>query len=65
MTEAEHLQRYRQRLNVNHKTPFHQHTKKAAANRASNLEALCKPCHTKADWKWRKENPIQTTLSFK
>lgn len=65
MSEAVHLERYRQRLNVNHKIPFHQHRRKSEANSASNLEALCKPCHTRADWKWRKENPVQSSLSFR
>lgn len=53
------------RLDVNHKEPFHQSTNKRAANRPANLEALCRPCHTVTDWKWRKEHPVQTALSFR
>lgn len=64
MTQDDHLARYRQRLNVNHREPFHQLANKSAANRPSNLEALCKPCHMKADWKWRKENPMQMSLTM-
>lgn len=65
MPEEEHLVRHRQRLNVNHKTPFHQHLRKSVANKAGNLEALCKSCHTKADWIWRKAHPIQASLNFR
>lgn len=52
------------RLQVNHIVPFHQWQNKSAANKQGNLEALCKSCHTKADWKWRKENPVQQSLDF-
>jgi hypothetical protein len=65
MTEAEHLERFSMGLNVNHKTPFHQHTNKTTANRLSNLEALCKSCHTKEDWKWRKTHPIQLGMDLR
>lgn len=52
------------KLDVNHIIPFHQHRNKTAANKQSNLEALCKSCHTAADWKYRKENPTQVLLDI-
>lgn len=52
-------------LEVNHIVPFHQFGGSTElANKKSNLEALCKSCHTKADWKWRKENPVQMTMAM-
>ncbi|RJG10923.1 hypothetical protein D3879_14685 [Pseudomonas cavernicola] len=65
MTEADHLEKYRQRLHIHHLEPFHQHQNKQMANKHSNLVALCRSCHTKADWKWRKENPVQTALMLR
>jgi len=65
LSQEEHLRRYKMRLNVNHKEPFHQHRSKKAANAVTNLEALCKSCHTKADWKWRKANPMQLSMSWR
>jgi len=65
MTESDHVARYNQRLNVNHIEPFHQHQNKRKANSPKNLEALCKSCHTKADWRWRKNNPLQTALTLR
>lgn len=62
MSEDEHLSRWKQKLHVNHKIPYHQHSA-GNPNRMSNLEALCKRCHIKADWAWRKDNPIQMTLA--
>ena len=64
MTENDSKARGWGRLQVNHIVPFHQWQNKEAANRQSNLEALCKSCHSKADWKWRKENPVQMTLNI-
>jgi|TARA_R100000027_G_scaffold67691_1_gene67872 hypothetical protein len=52
------------KLDVNHIEPFHQHRNKTQANRMSNLEALCKSCHMKAEWKWRKENQMQYAIKF-
>ena len=52
------------RLDVNHKTPFHQSRSKEKANRLSNLEALCRSCHQKTDWIWRRDNAVQYSLSF-
>lgn len=46
------------RLDVHHEIPFHQ----KGSNRASNLIALCKTCHTKADWAYRKAHAIQQVL---
>ena len=61
----EHYKRYRCDFNVNHKKPFHQFGGKTElANKPSNLEALCKSCHTKADWQYRKSNQIQQILCF-
>lgn len=52
------------KLDVNHKEPFHQHKNKKQANKMSNLEALCKSCHMKTEWEWRKSNPIQHAIRF-
>jgi len=52
------------KLDVNHIEPFHQSRNKTHANRLSNLEALCKSCHMKTEWKWRKENPVQSVLNL-
>lgn len=52
------------KLDVNHIEPFHQHRNKTQANKLSNLEALCKSCHMKAEWKWRKENPLQYAIKM-
>ena len=39
--------------------------KKVALKLYTNyLEALCKSCHTKTDWKWRKENQVQLSLDI-
>lgn len=59
-TEAENGRR----LDVNHKVPFHQSPRKEMANKLSNLEALCRSCHQKADWLWRSTNSVQFSLSF-
>lgn len=52
------------RLDVNHIIPFHQHKNKTHANRQSNLEALCRSCHTKTDWEFRKSNQMQICLNI-
>lgn len=52
------------RLDVNHKIPFHQHKNKTQANKQSNLEALCRSCHTKTDWEYRKSNQMQICLNI-
>ena len=52
------------RLDVNHIIPFHQHKNKTQANKQSNLEALCRSCHTKTDWAYRKNNPMQVCLNI-
>lgn len=64
MSEEDSKSRGWGRLQVNHIVPFWQWSNKTKANAQSNLEALCKSCHTKADWKWRKENAVQMTLSI-
>lgn len=62
---TKHYERYHCDFNVNHKKPFHQFGGKTKlANKPSNLETLCKSCHTKADWQYRKANPIQQILCF-
>ncbi|AZE55897.1 hypothetical protein C4K03_3744 [Pseudomonas synxantha] len=53
------------RLDVNHKIPFHQSQSKEKANKLSNLEALCRSCHQKTDWIWRRDNAVQFSLSFR
>lgn len=50
------------KLDVNHKIPFFQWKKNSMANKPGNLEALCRGCHTKADAKWKRENPVQLDL---
>lgn len=65
MSQDEHLKRWKMRLNVNHKEPFHQQRRKTLANVMSNLEALCKSCHTKADWQWRKTHPVQYSMDLR
>lgn len=52
------------RLDVNHIIPFHQWQNKTKANAQSNLEALCKSCHTKTDHLWRKNNQVQLSLDI-
>lgn len=64
MPEEESIRRGWGRLQVNHIVPFHQQLNKERANKQSNLEALCKSCHTKADWEWRKSNPVQCSLDI-
>lgn len=52
-------------LEVHHKRPFNQfHGDNQKANKPSNLVALCRPCHQKAEWRWRKDNPIQMGLTL-
>lgn len=53
------------KLEVHHKIPYHQFTRKDKANKMSNLEALCKSCHTKADWEWRRNNDVQMPINFR
>lgn len=61
----EHYEKYNCDFNVNHIKPFFQFGGKTElANKLSNLETLCKSCHTKADWKYRKENQIQLGLGL-
>lgn len=61
----EHFKKYGCDFNVNHIKPFFQFGGNTTlANKLSNLETLCKSCHTKADWKYRKENQIQLGLGI-
>ena len=65
ISREEHHKKYHCDFNVNHKKPFHQFGGKTElANKSSNLETLCKSCHTKTDWQYRKANPIQQILCF-
>lgn len=52
------------KLDVNHKIPFSQWTNKVKANEKINLEALCRSCHMKIEWKYRKENEMQMLLGL-
>lgn len=52
------------KLDVNHIVPFHQHKNKSDANKPSNLEALCRSCHTKTDYLWKKNNSVQFVLDI-
>ena len=58
------FERYGRDFSINHIIPFHQSGNTIKANKLSNLETLCDSCHTKADWKYRKENPMQGVLNF-
>lgn len=63
--KKEQLELYGRMFSVNHIIPFHQLSgNTVAANKMSNLETLCDSCHTKADWAYRKTNPMQGVLSF-
>ena len=51
-------------LEVHHKIPFSQFRgDNQKANKPSNLVSLCKSCHQNEEWKYRRENPIQLTLT--
>lgn len=64
ITEDKCKERYKCGLHINHKIPFLQFGGKTQqANKLSNLEALCRSCHTRADHKWRRENPVQYYLA--
>jgi hypothetical protein len=65
MTEAEHIKTTGKGLEVHHKRPFWQYGgDNAKANALSNLLSLCKSCHQKADWAYRKANPMQMGLTI-
>lgn len=65
ITREAHKAKYGCDLNVNHIRPFWQFGGRTqAANALSNLETLCKACHTKKDWEYRKQNPIQMVIGF-
>lgn len=65
MTEVEHVERTGKGLEVHHKRPFWQFNgDNAKANALSNLVSLCKSCHQKADWAYRKANPVQMGLTI-
>lgn len=65
MNRDDHYEKYNCDFNINHIKPFYQFGGNTElANKMSNLETLCKSCHTKADWKYRKENQIQLGLGF-
>jgi len=51
---------YGRSLDVHHIIPFHQDGKNQ--NRLSNLVSLCKTCHMKAEWAYRKNNKMQESL---
>lgn len=61
----EQMKRHNRMFSINHIVPFHQLSgNTVAANKLSNLETLCDSCHTKADWAYRRENPMQGVLNF-
>lgn len=65
INKDEQMKRYNRMFSINHIVPFHQLSgNTVAANKMSNLETLCDSCHTKADWAYRRENPIQGVLNF-
>lgn len=65
MSRQEHYEAHGCDLNVNHKRPFWQFNgDNQKANRLSNLESLCKKCHTEVDWQYRKENPMQMVIQW-
>lgn len=65
ISKDEQLKRHNRMFSVNHIVPFHQLSgNTVAANKMSNLETLCDSCHTKADWAYRRENPMQGVLNF-
>lgn len=65
ISEVDNIKKNGRGLSVNHKIPFHQFGgMNKLANKLSNLEALCDSCHSKADWRYRKENQIQMILNF-
>lgn len=65
INKDEQMKRYNRMFSINHIVPFHQLSgNTVAANKMSNLETLCDSCHTKADWAYRRENPIQGALNF-
>lgn len=65
INREDHFEKYGCDFNVNHIKPFFQFGGNTAlANKLSNLETLCKSCHTKADWKYRKENQMQLGLGL-
>ena len=61
----EQMRRHGRSFSINHIVPFHQLSGDTVkANRLSNLETLCDSCHTRADWKYRKENSLQLVLDL-
>lgn len=65
MNREDHFKKYNCDLNVNHIKPFYQFGGMTRnANKLNNLETLCRSCHTKADWKYRRENSIQLNLAL-
>lgn len=60
----EQIKRHNRSFSINHIVPFFQADTTGKANKLSNLETLCDSCHTKADWAYRKNNPMQGVLNF-
>ena len=60
----EQMKRYNRSFSINHIVPFFQADSTDKANKLSNLETLCDSCLTKADWAYRKNNPMQGVLNF-
>lgn len=64
ISHDEQFERYNRSFSINHIVPFFQSVTTEKANKLSNLETLCDSCHTKADWDYRKNNPMQGLLNF-
>lgn len=65
MTQAESIERNGRSLEVNHIIPFWQFQgDNSKANKLSNLETLCRSCHMKAEWEYRRSNHMQKVLPF-
>ncbi len=61
IAQDQHLKENNSKLEVHHIIPFRQNTTKSG-NKLSNLITLCKSCHVKADWEYRKNNKVQMVL---
>lgn len=65
ITEMDHKLKTGSGLEVNHKIPIWQFSgNNSKANNLNNLETLCKSCHMKTEWQYRKNNPMQKVISF-
>lgn len=56
MTQKRSLKEFGESLEVHHIIPYREFTDYKKANDLSNLITLCKSCHQKAEWEYRKEH---------